>query len=129
MAIEQCNKVLPNPWMRQLQSLLDSGKSTIGQVAAALEKAPHSAPGSAAHRRVEQALVRGMLQDAAAVMDAEGPPRCHCCNEMFVGLRKCSACKVAAYCSDSCQREHWAEHKAEFRRLGAAAAAQREGTA
>jgi len=47
---------------------------------------------------------------SAAIMDT-----CTFCNtESTVELKKCSACKVAAYCNVTCQKKHWAAgHKKE----------------
>ncbi|PRW60540.1 histone-lysine N-methyltransferase SET domain containing [Chlorella sorokiniana] len=43
-------------------------------------------------------------------------------------LRKCSGCHAVRYCSEACSRAHWRAHKAECRRLQAAAAAASSGS-
>ena len=50
-------------------------------------------------------------------------PVCTGCGAAGDGLKKCSGCKEAVYCSATCQKKHWAEHKAACKRAQAAAAA------
>lgn len=33
------------------------------------------------------------------------------------GLHRCTACKSVSYCSETCQRAHWKEHRSECKRL------------
>lgn len=37
----------------------------------------------------------------------------HCsnCKQEKSGMRQCSACKNALYCSKACQNQHWRQHK------------------
>jgi len=39
------------------------------------------------------------------------------------GLKRCGGCRSVRYCGEACRNAHWPEHKAECRRLQAAAAA------
>ncbi|PRW39186.1 histone lysine methyltransferase Set6 [Chlorella sorokiniana] len=43
------------------------------------------------------------------------------------GLRRCGGCGTVRYCGVACSKAHWPEHKAECRRLQAAAAAAAAG--
>lgn len=38
-------------------------------------------------------------------------PHCGNCERSGGQLRRCTGCKATAYCSESCQREHWSKHK------------------
>ena len=42
---------------------------------------------------------------------------CDACGRSF-GAKKCSKCHAAAYCSISCQREAWSNHKGPCKRIG-----------
>jgi MYND finger len=47
----------------------------------------------------------------------------HGSSEAQVKSRKCSRCGVARYCSETCQKQHWSEHKVWCKKLKAATAA------
>lgn len=38
-------------------------------------------------------------------------PKCGNCEGESEEMKTCSRCKLARYCSQECQREHWAAHK------------------
>lgn len=40
-------------------------------------------------------------------------PECAFCHSNTESLKRCSGCKRAFYCSKTCQRNHWKEHKPE----------------
>mgnify|MGYP001810821497 CR=1 FL=1 len=46
-------------------------------------------------------------------------PTCAACSRQVAVVKRCTACRTAAYCSTACQRSHWPQHKAECRRLAA----------
>ena len=53
---------------------------------------------------------------AASAIDTAPPglPRsCWSCGTEGCGLKKCSRCRRASYCSAACQSAHWREHRAE----------------
>ena len=50
------------------------------------------------------------------------------CGASGAGLRRCADCGSVLYCSAACQRAHWKAHKAECRRLQAAAVAGSSGS-
>jgi hypothetical protein len=37
--------------------------------------------------------------------------KCTGCDKIGEDFKVCSACKMAKYCTSSCQRAHWPEHK------------------
>ena len=74
------------------------------------------------------AAAAGALSDAApavpAVVPPLRPPRvCAACGTTTGSLRRCGGCKAVRYCSESCCRTHWHQHRAECRRLQARRAA------
>ncbi|XP_046573155.1 uncharacterized protein LOC124281171 [Haliotis rubra] len=52
--------------------------------------------------------------DGAAARTTSGDPeleRCHRCKKRGDGMKKCARCKNVLYCSKSCQKEDWPQHK------------------
>ena len=48
----------------------------------------------------------------AAILDAPRPvARCDACAEPAATLKRCTKCRLVAYCSVACQRKHWPAHK------------------
>ena len=67
----------------------------------------------------EQAMTP--VLDAPHVRQFSSIPRCSGCGRQATSLKKCSRCRVAAYCSRACQVHHWKEggHKQECAQLEA----------
>eukprot|EP00928_Gymnodinium_smaydae_P079829 TRINITY_DN6366_c0_g1_i10.p1 TRINITY_DN6366_c0_g1~~TRINITY_DN6366_c0_g1_i10.p1 ORF type:complete len:343 (-),score=46.64 TRINITY_DN6366_c0_g1_i10:86-1060(-) len=63
-------------------------------------------------------------EDASAVMDTE--PTCKACAQPCVSLHVCCMCKKEVYCSSSCQKRGWEDHKAICRRQFRRAASETE---
>lgn len=40
-------------------------------------------------------------------------PECALCHSKTAALQRCSACKRVSYCSKTCQKTHWKEHRPE----------------
>lgn len=63
--------------------------------------------------------VGGLLQRSSAQQDQHyrelvSQSCCTFCRKVSVGLKQCSACKTAQYCSRECQVRHWrAGHRQE----------------
>lgn len=38
-------------------------------------------------------------------------PFCHTCNTILKRIKKCAACGLTSYCSATCQKANWAQHK------------------
>ncbi|CDO76798.1 hypothetical protein BN946_scf184978.g27 [Trametes cinnabarina] len=49
--------------------------------------------------------------DPGAASAKDDLERCNACSKKGVDLRRCSRCKRAVYCSQACQKTHWAVHK------------------
>ena len=84
----------------------------------------------------DSAVLHGMANDTAAISPAIQPPAAErqptqrlariCAAEGCSanrGLRRCGGCGTVRYCSEACCKAHWRAHKAECRRLQAAAVA------
>lgn len=71
------------------------------------------------------AAATAALSDCSVAATSVGPPQhqCFACGKESVAMSHCSACKVARYCGEQCQRSHWQAHKAQCSDLKAAAAA------
>ena len=67
---------------------------------------------------------RGNVETAVDTTPAVSVPRCSGCGNNAAHLRKCAACKVAAYCSRACQVKHWKEggHRRECAQLASGSA-------
>ena len=60
------------------------------------------------------AISPSRLPDEANGPAPPGLPRsCWSCGAEGCGLKKCSRCRRASYCSAACQSAHWREHRAE----------------
>ena len=69
-----------------------------------------------------EALLRALALPARAATQDPGAPACLFCCEpasQRSRLKRCGRCKSAQYCSTTCQREDWAEHKPECREAAA----------
>jgi hypothetical protein len=85
------------------------------------------------------AVIPARLQTAGYALTSLAVP--HCCNNpactntagpseaqlVIGGSNLCGGCRVARYCSRSCLRQHWGQHKPVCKALAAAAAAQAGG--
>ena len=70
--------------------------------------------------RLPDEVSEASASDAATAASAidPAPPRglprsCWSCGAEGCGLKKCSRCRRASYCSAACQSAHWREHRAE----------------
>lgn len=70
----------------------------------------------------EQAMTP--VLDAPHVRQFSSIPRCSGCGRQATSLKKCSRCRVAAYCSRACQVQHWKKggHKQQCAQLAAGSA-------
>ena len=65
-------------------------------------------------------LQHGSMTGYTRQMSSMGmPPLCYVCRKL--GVKKCSACRIATYCSSTCQKKHWlAGHSKDCKDLSAA---------
>jgi hypothetical protein len=66
-------------------------------------------------KRDLQAAARLLGKDkpSAALAKTKNLSACLACGTVTEKLMQCSRCKVARYCSGSCQKSHWPEHKGQ----------------
>ena len=109
-ALNLCKPWMPKDGCNILRARLSHAKQAFADAVAAALPGQHMLP-------VIEAL-RGSQSEIAA------PRTCSGCGKPALQLRKCSACKGAAYCSRACQAKHWKEggHKAECAALAGDAA-------
>jgi hypothetical protein len=110
----------------------------LGRCAAAAVKAAQTGPTLQPSFRADSSLLQSLtdgLQADGRVLTSFAVP--HCCNNpacvsitgpseaQLVNGRGnlCGGCRVARYCSRSCLRQHWGQHKPVCKALAAAAAA------
>ena len=54
---------------------------------------------------------KGKKQKAEKKQVQPTKSKCTGCDKIGEDFKVCSACKLAKYCTSSCQRSHWPEHK------------------
>ena len=69
----------------------------------------------------EESNIRALLQSASTItfdglLSADADLKCHACSASEspggeIKLRRCSACSIALYCSEKCQKKAWSGHK------------------
>lgn len=87
---------LSKPWLWFRSPLLDDVKALTRQV----EEAAATRPGA------ERLPATGAMEDFAFPQNQPSAP-CDACGMHSQKLRRCAACKTAAYCSRECQVKHW----------------------
>ena len=87
---------LSKPWLWFRSPLLDDVKALTRQV----EEAAAARPGA------ERLPATGAMEDFAFPQNQPSAP-CDACGMHSQKLRRCAACKTAAYCSRECQVKHW----------------------
>lgn len=104
-ALARSKRLLPQPWVTEMENHVEQERVLLAALRRLVDE-----PGSPT-RAVED------LFEGAASTSARERPRCSGCGADAVGLRACSACRVALYCGEDCQRKAWRAHKAECARL------------
>lgn len=99
-AMGRCRRLLPRPWVDELvQANLIDFQQVLQAHLTGQPLQPIVVPAAA--------VVQQQLDDMGRFSDCSG------CGRHAVGLRLCSRCKKAQYCSTGCQRTHWRVHKRE----------------
>lgn len=125
-ALARCRRLLPHPWVNALQSNIANCRSALPAVHARLASLRAQERGDVA----AAAAADRLGGETIAALDATAEQRfaslqaaniCAGCGQRAVGLRACSRCRAAYYCSVACQRRAWPQHKRVCRPPEAAA--------
>ncbi|PRW45019.1 transcription initiation factor IIE subunit beta [Chlorella sorokiniana] len=118
-ALEACKPWAPFAWLAELRA----ARSEAAAVRPHLQKQLHHRPEAWSYLDDEYwsnpfclgrfaqesaAVGRGVTAAQAAQDEAS---RCDGCGKKALGVRRCSACKQAKYCSTTCQHAAWPQHK------------------
>lgn len=106
-AHRRCARLLPEAWVQALGFVIKAAQPYHQLVQAALQQqaAGSSAAAAPAPLRTFRAVLECMAT-ASEVANERVATACHGCGITALGLRKCSRCRTAAYCSEGGWRWH-----------------------
>ena len=113
-AVCSCSRLLPQPWLLEIEEKKEVSRAALPLLRAWLAAFKSEAPLPRFIDEIEQGVPFQQLQ---AVLGAPHTDIILCagCKRPGVGLRACSRCHAARYCSRECQAGHWPQHKRECR--------------
>ncbi|XP_063437382.1 uncharacterized protein LOC134718660 isoform X1 [Mytilus trossulus] len=62
-------------------------------------------------KSVKGAKIMRQFKSDQAATETRKKERCSECTKKKLELKRCSRCKMAAYCNQACQKKHWPKHK------------------
>lgn len=117
-AFRRCQRLLPHVWVRRLEDLVQACRTLLISLQASLQQpvgpagAGTRGPGShrdtpavPAHLSLNVVDV-GSEQSSSSAELAARHELCDGCGQRALGMRRCSACRQAWYCSRACQVAH-----------------------
>ena len=112
-AVKRIKHALPDTWVRPLAGVVAVARQQLlPSVQAQVDYLRRGGSGTltAAERRTALRTLQAAHSTAGR---AQVSPKstCDACAQNAAGLRMCSRCKLASYCSRECQVAHWKEHK------------------
>lgn len=122
-ALRRCKCIVPHRWLTKLRE----EQAMCSPVLATIRHHVRRSPARWQAAIARDGLAERMQQAQQALERHEGTPTCDACGLPSSGLKRCTGCRAARYCSKGCQVAAWPSHKAACKAAQQAAAGSSAG--
>jgi hypothetical protein len=117
-ALVRCTRLVPPNWLNHLKNI----QSMCASVRDTIRHHLRSSPSRWLSAINQQRLPERRRHAEAALQQETEVPVCDSCSHPSVGLKVCTSCRAAKYCSRACQVAAWPSHKTACKAARRAAA-------